>query len=178
MIVGSTAWECLLYAYRRGCRVTKHGVVENAQGKPLKVYDNSRDGYFSFYQKHPVTKKWAPVWLHQLVALQKYGEERLGDPKIHVRHKDGNPKNNSFDNILLGTPSQNSLDKPKEVRRRIAEHASSFIQRKDWSQIEADRAAGMTYDQLAEKYSMSKGTLSYHFSKTGKRRRKTPAPPS
>ena len=85
---------------------------------------------------------------------------------IQVRHLNGDPKDNSWDNIAIGTQSDNMMDIPIEERVRKAKLASSKIRRftdEQVAMIRSDRAAGMTYSKLCQKYDTSKGTLSYMF---------------
>jgi hypothetical protein len=43
-----------------------------------------------------------------------------------VRHLNGDPGSNAWDNIAIGTMSDNMFDIPKQIRIRRAEHASSL----------------------------------------------------
>ena len=104
------------------------------------------------------------VSYHRLVAYQKYGE-MLFNKGIVVRHLDGNPSNNTFGNIAIGTESDNMMDIKKELRVKKALHATSFVARKDWKEIDIDRKNGYSYSMLVKKYGVSKGALSYHFNR-------------
>lgn len=59
---------------------------------------------------------------HKFVAYILYGEESFKEG-INVRHLDGNVLNLSRSNILLGTSSENQLDKPRHVRKAAASKA-------------------------------------------------------
>lgn len=102
----------------------------------------------------------ATVFVHRLVAFQEYGKS-IFDPEIEVRHKDNNSLNNMPDNIILGTRSDNMMDKSVEVRRNSAKVASEVGAKKlrrftdeDVGQIRDDRAAGMTYRELMNKWNI------------------------
>lgn len=47
------------------------------------------------------------VYVHKLVMLAFVGPRPHG---MHTRHKDGNPQNNSADNLCYGTPTENGAD--------------------------------------------------------------------
>lgn len=98
--------------------------------------------------------------VHQLAAYQKYGEVALTQ---ETRHRDGNPRNNRRDNILIGTRSDNELDKPVEVRRAVALKATEHVTKwdQDAESIRADRRAGYSYRELCRKYDIAKSSL--HF---------------
>lgn len=59
------------------------------------------------------------VGFYKVVAYLKFGL-RAFTSGLHIRHRDGNSENNHPDNILLGTASQNEMDKPAAVRQRSA----------------------------------------------------------
>ena len=61
---------------------------------------------------------------HKFVAYILYGEESFAKG-VHVRHLDGNTLNLSKENIVLGTASENELDKCAEVRKSSAKKARS-----------------------------------------------------
>lgn len=104
--------------------------------------------------------------MHRLVAYQKYGKE-IFKKGIEVRHRDGNPSNNTENNILLGTPSENSMDKTQETRNRIALNATSFIKVHDHEQIIKRREEGATYKELMEQFGISsKNGINYIINKS------------
>ena len=76
---------------------------------------------------------------------------------IEVRHLNGNSKDNSFDNIEIGTHSENMMDIPKE--KRFLGGSEPIHKHKE---IIEDRKKGFTYNQLCKKYNISsKGTISF-----------------
>jgi len=149
----------VVIAFEKGYRICKDGFVTGVRGNILS--NNQRNkGYKRFTMK--VDGKDLKVPFHQLQAFAKFGRRFLSKG-IVVRHLNGNSLDNSWSNIAIGTHSQNMMDQPKEVRQRKANRATSFVRRKDWPTIEADWESGMGFNKLSKKYSMSKGTLSYHF---------------
>ncbi len=82
---------------------------------------------------------------------------------IHVRHFNGNEKDNSDENILIGTPSENMMDKSEEVRRKWAINASKHIRKFDdviMLEIKSMYEDTKSYKKVMQKYKISsKGTL-------------------
>ena len=62
------------------------------------------------------------VPVHQFAAFFYYGAKSF-NPKLCVRHRDGNTENFKKSNIILGTPSENNLDKPSHIRIKAAKMA-------------------------------------------------------
>lgn len=77
-------------------------------------------------QRYPTfSTNWDGVYgvpVHQFAAYQYFGA-RAFDPTLVVRHLNGNVLDYSEANILLGTPSENNLDKPQSVRQAAARKA-------------------------------------------------------
>ena len=103
------------------------------------------------------------VEVHRIAAYQLYGEKIFQDG-IEVRHLDGNHGNNVPDNLALGTPSQNSMDRRPEVRLSMAAHAASKRRRltdDEERALREDRGTGMEFRDLAKKYGVSVGAAHY-----------------
>ena len=87
------------------------------------------------------------------------------EPGIVVRHLNGNQKDNSFENICIGTNKDNMLDRPFKDRLQHAIKASSSIRKfsnEQVKQIKDDHLQGLGYKALMEKFKISsKGTLHY-----------------
>ena len=114
-----------ILAYESGYKVLEDGRVISPKGRCLKL---SKIGgnypYYFFSFRYNGDRLIAPV--HLLCAYQKFGEKALMCECI--RHLDGNSLNNAYDNIAIGTSSDNAKDIPEEVRKRSATIAShSFI---------------------------------------------------
>jgi hypothetical protein len=151
----------LIYAYEKGYRVRDNNVYGIAKNQPLKLMC-STSGYFYFNVK--INKKSVKVFLHRLVAYEKY-QNKLFEPGVFVRHLNGDSKDNTFNNIYIGTQKENMLDRDPKERLKHAIKASSSIRKftnDEIKQIKADYSKGLGYKALMQKYSISsKGTLHY-----------------
>lgn len=147
------------YAYEKGYSVID-GRVFSPYGRQLKL--SSRKGYYRFSVK--MNGERITFWVHRLVAYQKYGD-KLFEPGIQVRHKNNDSKNNLDDNILIGTQSDNMMDKKPEDRLKNAKKASSHIRKftnVEVEKIREERRKGRTYKQLMEMFDISsKGTMNH-----------------
>ena len=158
----------ILLAYDRGYRVNENGELFNPLNKKLNPTLCS-EGYARFnlrVGKRSVGKT-LHFAVHRLVAVQKFGFDFLKDKLIQVRHLNNNQKDNRPCNIGIGYASENAMDKTSETRKRTAKMA--LAGRKDLipehirEEIKRDRAAGLSYNNLIEKYKIAKSTLSYYF---------------
>jgi hypothetical protein len=143
--------------YIKGYRINKEGIVVNPKGITVTGYIYK--GYR--YSGIRVEGKRKNYKFHRLQAFQKYGK-KLFEEGIVTRHKDGNPLNNSWDNILIGTNSDNMMDIPKEVRMRKALHATSFVRKYDKQKVVEFYNKTKSYKKTLEHFNISsKGTLHY-----------------
>jgi hypothetical protein len=55
------------------------------------------------------------IAIHRLQAFQKYGDLLYEEGTV-VRHLNGDPGSNAWDNIAIGTMSDNMFDIPKQIR--------------------------------------------------------------
>ena len=157
----------MVYASKKGYTVNKVGEVFYKTKKRSLVFDTK--GYLSFTISIKIKgiRYCRRVWVHKLQAYQKYGRKMFREG-FQVRHLDGDCKNNDWNNILIGSASQNQMDKPAEKRRMLAIRASYKNRRfsdEEVKSINEDRKNGMPYGQILKKYKTSKGTLSYLFNK-------------
>lgn len=159
-------------AFEKGYRVLPDGSVQSARGKVRKLLLTMCGKYprltFTIALKDRTV---FPVGVHRLAALQKFGESCFADG-ICVRHADGNSLNNSLDNILIGTISDNMLDRTTEDRQVHAQRAGKAASRHSdelWERVRNDHRSGLGYKKLRDKYGISISTLSYQLSSTGKR---------
>lgn len=165
----SANWRAAVLAYEKGYRINAEGVAVNPKGKTINGYanPNRRLSYVCLSIVSDGLKR--NVGFHILQAIQKFGIDAVCNAS-QVRHLDSDHMNNRPENIGIGTASDNRMDMAPEKRLRLARIASAGMQRKDWGAIEADRSAGMSYQQLGKKHGVGKGALSYHFSKVSKHR--------
>lgn len=143
-------------AYEKGYRCTKEGTVISHKNRSVGSINNEGYHYFTIR----VMGKNRKVLSHRLQAYQKYGES-LFDEGIEVRHVNSDRADFSWDNILIGTHSDNMMDQPEEVRKEKA--LKAFKARP----IQYDKVSVLKhYDEFGwsktlKKYKMSKGNLSY-----------------
>lgn len=154
----------VLLAKEKGYYVDNLGNVYNKNNGLVNGY-LTKFGYriFSIRDKGAMIK----VLFHQLVAYTKYGDKALYEG-IHVRHLNGNPLDNSFSNIAIGSPSDNMMDKSEEMRIKCAKIATKVVTKYDGiaSEIRKNRESGMNYKEIMKKYNISsKGTLSFIINK-------------
>lgn len=120
----TTSRKAIEEAYDRGYRVSEEGVLTSPTGKILKVSNRGKQRYPTFsLNGHNLTK--SKVWgipVHHFAAYCFY-KEKLFDPKLVVRHLDSNTLNIAKNNIVLGTPKENTQDKSPEVRHKAAKIA-------------------------------------------------------
>jgi len=138
--------------------IDKTGIVTNSNNKKLKpmIYSG---GYYEF--KYRKDKKFIHVLYHRFQAYMKFGD-KIFEKGIMVRHLDGNKLNNHWDNLALGTNSDNQMDICSEVRQKRASHPKY-----DHQEILKDREDGMTYKEIMEKHGIkSKSTVSHIINKS------------
>ena len=160
-------------AFDKGYRI-RNNIAFSPKGNELKIQRKKRvtHCYRSFVvsvssKNSSLFSKRKTICLpyHLLVAYEKFGESFF-DENIHIRHLNGNYDDNSWNNIVIGTASENSLDRD-ELERKIHATKASWHNRKfsdeQIKQIKIDRGNGLSYNALIEKYNTSKSTLSYLF---------------
>lgn len=105
--------EALIYAYEKGYRIDKNGVATSYTGRVLTP-SKASNGYFlcSIFTGTTIQ----PIPFHRLQAFTKFGMAMFVKG-IEVRHLDGNRLNNTWDNIAIGTHSENMLDIPGDQRK-------------------------------------------------------------
>lgn len=117
------------------------------------------------------------VYAHKFVAYLIWGEQALS-PDLEVRHLDGNTENIRRSNLLLGTSSQNQMDKPPATRQAAAKAAraaqghypcTTILSEAQVVLIHGELVAGTTVKgrvrrgvvkALAEKFGVHKSTIS------------------
>lgn len=142
---------------KRGYAVTEDGVFLNPKGENV----GSIGSVGRIRTKIKVDKKQIVFYSHRLQAFQKYGN-KMYEKGIMVRHKNGNPLDNSWDNILIGTASDNMMDIPEQIRIKKALHASSFLKKYNNEEVVKFYKECKSYKKTMEKFCIpSKGTLHY-----------------
>lgn len=102
-----------IWAYNKGYRVNLDGEVVGISGR-MRSLDFHKSGYKRFTVRRD--NKCKGIFVHQLVAFQKYGVDMLQD-NIEVRHLNGNCSDNRPSNISIGTASDNAMDKDRLLER-------------------------------------------------------------
>jgi hypothetical protein len=158
-----------IHAFEVGYRITDNGEVVNPQGKIIKSFLNGINSvkYLVFSIRDLSKWKYAKkVRVHKLQAYQKFGE-KMFEKEMMVRHLDGNSMNNCWDNIAIGTNSDNMMDRSPECRKNSATLASRKMQDNTRSyeercNIYEDLKNGVPYSEIMKKHNVSsKGTLSF-----------------
>lgn len=152
--------EALEIAWSMGYRALRDGRVRGPSGKILKLMpDYSLSSpylKFSIMLGQRPNRKLKRIKVHRLVAYQKYGNAIFA-PGILVRHKDNNYMNNSYENILIGTPKDNYEDIPKHQRVRLKHRKFSAD---DVKEIRRLYHLGWKTWELGRDLHVSEGTIS------------------
>lgn len=144
----------LYTALERGYTINKKGVLFNPKG--LRVVGSpDRAGYL----KTTIWLNSMPLnlYVHKYSAFCKFGVKIFETECI--RHLDGNPQNNSWVNLALGTRSDNQMDIPKHIRR---ERAALGFKQYNHEQVLGLHNEGKSYKDIMRTTGIkSKGTVSY-----------------
>lgn len=144
--------------FNLGYNINKDGTCIGKHGKIL-TGTISKYGYRIISIR--LKDKSIKVSVHRFQAFLKFGD-KIYDEKYEIRHLDCNKLNNSWDNIEIGTHSQNMMDIPKEIRINTASNAHKKYSDELILEIKEYRILGHSYKEIMKKYNISsKGTLSY-----------------
>lgn len=148
-------------AKEKGYYVSKDGILYNSKNNELGYINEA--GYKVF--KIRIKNKTKTLTVHRLQAYQKYGN-KLFEEGIVVRHFDGNKLNNSSDNILIGTQSDNMMDIPEKIRIEKALYATSFVRKHNKQEIINFYTINKSYKETMKYFNISsKGTLHFILNK-------------
>lgn len=148
--------------YDKGYRIVDGEVFY--KNKIVKTYVN-KDNY-CWFKIRLLKGPQINISVHRLLAFQKFGD-KMFDSNLQVRHLDSNPLNNKEENIELGTPSQNCMDKDLETRTRCALYATSFVKKHAHENILQMHNNGLSYKQIMSETGIkSKGTISFIINKS------------
>lgn len=148
----------VIQAYTIGYWMDKEGKCFSTTGNQLKPWSDKR-GYLQ-YSAHLFGKKFALLG-HKLQAYQKFGVDCFREG-IQIRHLNGNASDNSWENIAIGTASDNQLDIPKEKRIEKAIKASKAKSQLTIEQNESlywDLVNGLHPRDLSKKYNIPVSTI-------------------
>ena len=153
----------VVYAHSRGYRI-KNGEMISPSGATLKG-SLTNAGYRRINLRVPGSHRGNSyrVMFHRLAAYQKFGE-KIFDAELEVRHLDGDPQNNNYHNISIGTHSENMMDRRRSDRVRHAKNAARklrSVSQEDAELIRKNSKSGKwTYSQIMDKYGIAKSTVS------------------
>jgi len=151
----------IIEAYNKGYKINKEGNIINPKGKLLRGFTQEYKGYVCKYLNLRFENGFCTFSIHRLQAYQKFGESMF-KRGMEVRHLNGDSLDNSWENIGIGTHSQNMMDISKEKRIRNASNPKY-----NHTKIIKDRSSGMTYKEIMDKHGIkSKGTVSHIINKS------------
>ena len=149
----------ILIAKERGYKSTKQGDIIGIKGYKLSLRIDKRRGYYLF--SISVNSKTKTINVHKFIGFEKFGRVIFED-HIVVRHLDGDPLNNKWDNIDYGTQSDNMMDKPKSLRVKLAKNASSYLKKYDYQKVKEYYNKCKSYKETMKRFDISsKGSLHY-----------------
>lgn len=150
--------RALIVLFDRGYRVAENGSVYRLDDKTVST--RLVNGYYLIGMRARKLGLDARARVHALAAYQKYGEKYF-EKGIVARHLDGNSKNNSLNNIEIGTYSDNIMDMTEEARKEKAMKAARSQAKLNDNDVDHIRSSNMTLKQIMEKYNISKTAASY-----------------
>lgn len=152
-------------AYELGYRVSEDGKLINPKGEIIKgCLRHSKRKYTCLAFTIKVGNKTKHCCIHRLQAYQKYKEAIYG-MRVVVRHLDGNSFNNSFDNITIGSYSDNFHDMSKDQQEKVINNLHKNRYRKYTDdlikEVYKDYCEGLNRTQLSTKYNIPVKNIYY-----------------
>jgi hypothetical protein len=146
--------KSVILAIEAGYKIDKDGKVKGKKGNFLSDNPVSTHGYKVFAFR--IAGKRTKITFHCLQAYTKFGDAIFGKG-IQIRHLDGVKNNNAWDNIEIGTQSDNQMDISPEDRSKRSSNPKH-----DHTEIVKDSKNGMSYRQIMKKHNISSvGTISF-----------------
>ena len=122
-------------------------------GRLLKPYLNP-SGYLYVTLSTPGAQN--DFLIHRVVATAF-----LGKSNLQINHKNGNKADNSIENLEYVTPSENLTHATRVLHKRRGEkHWNCRLSESDVLKILALRNSGLTHEQIAKAFSVSRPTVS------------------
>lgn len=159
--------DAIRIAYERGYRVSDNGVITSPYGNVLKLSVGKNQYYptFSIAKVPNVKNKYGVFGIpaHKFAAYCFYGEDMF-DAEC-VRHLNSNVLDISKNNLVLGTHSENNLDKLKEVRVSAAKKARAAQGKRPKNSKFSDddvryiRSSSLSDKQLSEIYNVTRQAI-------------------
>lgn len=153
--------KVVIEAFGAGYDITKDGHLVRKDKTIKSEFNGSINGYLYVSLRLPTVTR-AQVLIHKLQAYKKFGNAMF-EYKIVIRHKNGIRTDNSWDNILIGTASDNQMDIPKEVRVSSATTASRKMQ----NQLRSYEERYLIYEDIWNKIPYSEIMLKHNISSKG-----------
>ena len=149
-----------------GWSVNANGTVLKPSGEIRKCYtkkgQKNRPPYRVFNVKDDGLSR--PVHVHKMVAFLKFGAVAFDNL---VRHLNNKSLDNSWNNIAIGSNSDNMMDRPAEERKAHALKAVKVLRKFTVEQVIFIRRTQESGKALAKYFNVSPSTIS------GIRNRKT-----
>jgi hypothetical protein len=144
-------------AYKKGYRV-KEGKVVSPNGVTLSVNYVGNRPRFKIRDENG---KSTNIYVSNLLGYQNFGDKMFQE-EMYIYHKNGNPKDNSEENIKIGSYSDAQMSKSAEVRLVSAIIATESARKHNHEEIIEMRKSGMSYEQIMNITGIkSKGTISF-----------------
>ena len=145
--------------FSKGYTVDKCGRLFNKLGVEV-IGSVDKSGYRTTGMRTP-DNRVVRVYFHRMVAYAKFKDKIYQDGTV-VRHLDGNPLNNSWDNIDIGSYSDNMMDIPKHIRVANAGLANMKYDKDMVNMIKYLRSKGLKYADIMKKTGIhNKSVISY-----------------
>lgn len=155
----------VLETFESGYDINEKGELIRKNKSIISKFRVNKNGYFVITLRLPTNNR-ANVSIHRLQAYKKFGS-RIFEKGIMVRHIDNNSLNNFWDNIEIGSNSDNQMDRNPDCRKKSAIIASRKMQDgcrtyEDRCLIYEDLKNNVPYSKIMKKHNVSsKGTLSF-----------------
>ena len=167
------AKDVILLAKEKGYSCDKKGNAIGPKGNilvsPTKEARNGRQGFTIRTDLLTGKRSTSVIPLHRWIAFCKFGN-RIFDEALVVRHLDGNVRNNSWNNLDLGSQSDNMMDRPEAARILHAKRAASFVRKftdQEELEIRKHHSEVRSYKHTMEKFGIgNKATLHYILKKS------------
>ena len=148
--------KVLEWAINNGWEIDDSGQITNPKGEIKK--GSLTYGYLKVGIKIPELEISSyALKIHKFQAYKKYGEE-IFQPGIVVRHLNGNKTDNSWENIIIGTQSDNMMDRNESDRIKHSKERRKYSQEVKF-QLIREREGGKSYGQISKEYSIPLQTV-------------------
>lgn len=154
----------VMETFENGYDINVKGELVRKDGSVKSIFRIDNTGYYNVTLRLP-THYRARVMIHKLQAYKKFGN-KIFEKGIVVRHLNGNSLDNSWNNIDIGTQSDNMRDRSKEDLKNHAIKASKKRQDKIRTQEERHKIYeklrnNTPYNVIIQENNISRGTLSF-----------------